>query len=479
MNILLINPLLTSVQSEPRFPLGLGYIASVLRDDGHDIKVIDANALKLSEDEIEKIINTFTFDVVGITGLITQFKQVQRYASIIKKTSNATVILGGGLASAAPEVVLSKTNVDIVVIGEGEKTASELFQAIKNGISLENMKGICFKKDGKLFRTEEQKGIEDVTSLPFPAWDLFPMDRYFTSVMCMPNRRISIITSRGCPYHCTFCFHGIFGHRFRARTAENVAEEIELLSKRYGVRGINFEDDTFILDRQRVYEICDLLIKKNLKLIWTCNSRIDFIDNDLLNKMKSAGCVHIAYGIESGSQKILNNIGKGIEVTKARKIVKLTWETGIVPHGFMMLGIPGETRQTIRESINFCKEAGISAEFSIATPIPGTRLYQEAVNRGRIDSLEELVKNWGGWFEEVLVDLTNISKTELKNLKKRAEKEVFICFVRNRKKHLIRMLIREIKINGVEALMIRLLRGLRLIFRVSSGRGLSGIRKGY
>jgi len=468
MNILLINPLLTGVQSEPRFPLGLGYIASVLRNDGHDIQVIDANALKLSENGIERHIRTLTFDVVGMTGLITQFKQIQRYASIIKKISNAAVILGGGLASAAHEVVLRNTDVDIVVIGEGENTASELFKAIQNRATLKYVNGICFNKDGKLFRTEQRKAVDDVTSLAFPAWDLFPMERYFTNVMCMPNRRISIVTSRGCPYHCTFCFHGIFGHRFRSRTAENVFQEIELLFKTYGIKGFVFEDDTFVLDRKRIHVLCDLIIRERLKIYWSCNARINLMDEEILNKLKRAGCVQIAYGVESGNQAQLDRINKGITVEQAYRVIDMTKRAGIMTHGFIMIGIPGETIDTITDSIEFCKRAGLQAEFTILTPIPGTEIYQDAVESKSIKmEIDELIENWGSWLNEVLVNFTNLPDDQLIELKRGAEREIFYSYYRRNIKYIVKMLILEFKINGLFAVLNRLKRGLKLIVRAT------------
>lgn len=477
MNILLIHPKVGKTYY-PRFPLGLGYIAAVLREARHKVKVIDLNAQDETEEKLKERIKTGEFDIVGLTAMITQFKEIKRISFLLKDISNVKIILGGGLGTVVPEMMLKETGVDIVIVGEGEKTVVEVAQRIENQQSIEDLNGIVYRENGNIIKTPSQKLIEGISSLPFPAWDLFPMEKYFQKAeVAFPRRSISIITSRGCPYRCSFCFHGIFGHRYRSRSPENVVEEIELLVKRYGVRGVKFEDDTFILDRQRICKICDLLIEKNIRLMWTCNGRVNLIDKDLLDKMKSAGCVAILYGIESGNQKILNNIDKGIEVSKAREVIRLTWETGIVPHGFMMLGMCGETRQTIQESINFCKEVRIPAEFTIATPAPGTRLYQEAIDRGKIDSLEKLVKGWDHWFEKVLVNLTDIPDNELIRLKKQAEKEVFGSYLKNRKKHLIGMLLKEIKINGVGALIIRLFRGLRLIFRVSSGRGLSGVRK--
>lgn len=471
MNILLINPRLYGVQSEPRFPLGLGYIASVLRNGGHDVQVIDDNALKLTENHIEELIRKSTFDIAGLTGLITQLRQVQRLSSIIKKNSKAKIVLGGGLASAAPEVVLRKTDVDIAVIGEGDKSALELFQAIKNRKALENVSGICFKKDGKTFRTEQRKPIDDISLLPFPSWDLFPLEHYFdNAVMSMPKRRISIITSRGCPYHCTFCFHGIFGRRYRARTAENVFQEIKLLYQKYGINGFVFEDDTFILDKERLYRLCDLILENRLKVYWTCNARVNLVDEKLIGKLKRAGCVAISYGIESGNQGQLDKIKKGITVEQAYRVIEMTKRGGIMTHGFFMIGIPGETINTINDSIKFCKKAGLLAEFTILTPIPGSRIHQDEVEAKTMKiSTDDLVENWGSWLNKVVVNFTKLSNEELIELKRTAEKEVAINYYKKNIIYIFRMLILEFKINGFFSVLKRLRKGARLLVRVKKG----------
>jgi anaerobic magnesium-protoporphyrin IX monomethyl ester cyclase len=477
MNILLINPPLYGVDSEPRFPLGLGYIASVLRNDGHSIQIIDANAFKLTDDQIVKMASSNKFDAIGLTGLITQFKQVQRLASIIKKTNFKTpIVLGGGLASAAPEVILNKTGVDIVVVGEGERTASELFQVIENGGRLENVSGLVFKNDDTILNTGPRKPIGEVSSLPFPAWDLFPMERYFNkSVMCMPKRWISIITTRGCPYQCTFCFHGIFGHRYRARTAENVFKEIELLHQKYGVTGFVFEDDTFVLDKKRIYGLCHLITESKLKIYWMCNARIDLVDEELVKKMKKVGCVIISYGIESGNQTQLDKIKKGITVEQAYKVIDMTKKAGILTHGFIMIGTPGETIGTINDSINFCKRAGLQAEFTFLTPIPGSRIYQDAVDTKTMKvTKDDLVENWGSWLNEVLVNFTNLSNEKLIELKRIAEKEIIIEYCKKNIKYILRMIILEFKINGYFAVLNRLKRGMKVFVRAQKGLDLRG-----
>jgi len=477
MNILLIHPKLGKRDS-PRFPLGLGYIAAVLCEAGHKVEAVDLNAQSELENGLSERIRNGKFDMVGLSAMITQFKEVKRLSSLIKNVTKTKIVLGGGLGSSVPELILQETDVDILVVGEGERTIVELVDRIEHQQSIADVDGIAYRDNGNYVKTPPRSYIEDLSSIPFPAWDLFPIEQYFQDVRAnFPKRRMSVITGRGCPYRCSFCFHGIFGYKYRSRSSENLFKEIELLSKKYSIRGINFEDDTFILDRRRVDKICDLFARKNPKISWTCNGRANLIDKDLLKKMKLTGCVEIAYGIESGSQRVLNNIDKGIEVSKSREAIKLTWEAGIVPHGFMMLGIPGETYQTIQESINFCKEIGILAEFTIATPIPGTRLYQTAVEKGKIVSLKKLLEDWGNWFEEIPVNLTDIDSSELQRLKKQAEKEVYYSYIMKRKKHMVKMLLKEFKTKGVRAFVIRLFRGMRLIYRVSRGHGLSGVRK--
>ncbi|GBE05796.1 MAG TPA: radical SAM protein [Nitrospirae bacterium] len=471
MKILLINPPLTGVQSETRLPLGLSYIASVLRNDGHDVRVIDVNALKLSYTLLEELIKDNEFDAVGLTGLITQFRQIQRITSIVRKTSGVKIVLGGGLASAAPEVVLMKTYVDIAVIGEGEGTVVELFQALAGKRPLEDVDGISYRKDNEIFSTGQRKPIEDISSLPFPAWDLFPMERYFNkNAMCMPERRISLVTSRGCPYRCTFCFHGIFGHRYRSRTAENIFLEMEFLYKKYRVRGFVFEDDTFVLNRKRVYRLCELIIKKKLKVYWTCNARINLVDKELIDRMKKAGCVEISYGIESGNQAQLDRIKKDITIKDAYRVIDMTKKAGIMTHGFMMIGIPGDTVDTVRDSIKFCKRAGLQAEFTILAPIPGSKLFQDAVNMRSVNATaENFVENWGSWLDEVLVNFTNLSDEKLIELKRNAENEIFTSYYKRNTVYIIRMLFLEFRVNGLFAVLTRLKRGLKALVRARKG----------
>ncbi|MFA5197612.1 MAG: radical SAM protein [Patescibacteria group bacterium] len=471
MNILLIHPKLNYAPS-PRFPLGLGYIASALRDEGHSIEVIDLNAQAELENCLGERIKTGNFDLVGLTAMITQFRDVERLSSLIKKSSGSKIVIGGGLASAIPEMLLKETKTDIVVMGEGEKTIVEIAERIAHGQSIQNISGIAYRKGERVMKNPLRGYIDDISSLSFPAWDLFPVEHYFNNnVMCMPKRRISIITSRGCPYQCTFCFHGIFGHRYRARTAGNVFQEIELLYQKYKVRGFVIEDDTFILDKNRVYKLCDLIIKNKLRIYWSCNARVDLVDEEFIRKIKSAGCVEIAYGIESGNQGQLDKIKKGVTLDQAYKTIKLTKKAGILTHGFVMLNTPGETVETINDSINFCKKAGLQAEFTILTPIPGSTIYAEAV-KANIISEKKLVENWGSWLDKVLSNFSTLSDEALIGMKRRAESEIFRSIYKRNMKDIFLMFFLEFKINGFLCLLKRVKRGLRVAVRAHRGLGL-------
>jgi radical SAM superfamily enzyme YgiQ (UPF0313 family) len=471
MNILLIHPKLSHTYS-PRFPLGLGYIASALRDEGHSIEVIDLNAQEELENCLGDRIRKGDFNLVGLTAMITQLKEVERLSSLIKNVSDSKIVIGGGLASAVPEMLLKKTQVDIVVTGEGERTICELIGRIENGQSITDIRGIAYRLNEKILKTPPRPYIENISSLSMPSWDLFPIERYFNNnLMCMPKRRMSVITSRGCPYQCTFCFHGIFGHQYRPRTAKDVFREMELLYQKYKVRGFVIEDDTFILDKNRVYQLCDLIIKNKLRIYWSCNARVDLVDEDFIRKIKNAGCVAISYGIESGNQAQLDKIRKGINLDQAYKAIKLTKKAGILVQGFVMLNIPGETVKTINDSINFCKKAGLQAEFTILTPIPGSKIYEEALNANIVTD-EKLVENWGSWLDEVLANFSTLSDEALIAMKRRAESEIFRSVYKKNINDIFLMFFLEFKINGFFSLFKRVKRGLRVAMRAHKGLGL-------
>ena len=312
MRVLLVHPPVEARRVNPAFPLGLGYIASALTHAGHEVTLLDLNAhYRWTKSVVEERIAGAEYDAMGISGKISDFASIRLLAGVSKTHHpNAKVIVGGALASAAPQVILEGTQADIAVEGEGEIVVTELMQAFQGERGLETIRGISYRKNGFIVDTPPQDIFVDLESLPFPAWHLFPM-KFYLDTPRSPFRRIphmSMITSRGCPYRCAFCSHAVFGYRFRPRSVESILEEIQALQVDYGLCGLNFEDDTFTLSKDRVHELCDALISRRLGIFWTCTGRTDSVDKDVLKHMKAAGCVSISLGIESGSQKILDNV---------------------------------------------------------------------------------------------------------------------------------------------------------------------------
>jgi len=431
MNVLLINPIIRGEETPSYFPLGLGYIAQVLLNKGHDVNILDINAYRLSQEEVEKRIRNISYDVVGITGLITEYNYIKWLISVLKDfNQEAKVILGGGLASASPKLLLEKIGADIVVIGEGEVTINEVIHGLENTRDLKLVKGIWFKEKDTIHQTVAREPIKSIDDIPFPNRDLFPMEIYIEGMkerwfFDMPIRATNMITSRGCPYNCIYCDHGVWGKKFRARSAENIVDEIKLLIKKYDIQGVVFNDDTFVLDKKRIYSFCKLLKNQKIKISWACNGRVNLMDQNLLKEMKSAGCKTIAYGIESGSQTILNEMNKQVTVDQAKKAIKLTRDVGITPIAYLMIGLFSETEKTIKETVNFCKETGIRGSFNFVTPIPGTVLYQKAKEMGKIyHTEEELLKEWDVWQHKIIVNLTSMTDEKLMNLKKEAEAQI-------------------------------------------------------
>ncbi|KKP36329.1 MAG: radical SAM protein, partial [Candidatus Peregrinibacteria bacterium GW2011_GWF2_33_10] len=275
------------------------------------------------------------------------------------------------------------------VLGESEYTTLELVRHILGGKDIHDIKGIIYMTKGRVIKNPPRELIQDLGELPMPAYHLLPpMDLYHPQIHTYRHKPvIPMVTSRGCPHRCIFCDQGVFGKRFRYISGKKVVDQIEELQKRYGVREIAFQDDIFTLNKQRIYEMCDEIEKRKLKIAWSCISRADCLDRDLLKRMKKAGCWMIAMGIESGNQEILDFIKKDVKLEKIREVTDWAYEEGIKVRGFFQIGHPKETKQTIEDTINFAKSLKIyTAEFTISTPFKGTELYEIAKDYGTFDT---------------------------------------------------------------------------------------------
>jgi anaerobic magnesium-protoporphyrin IX monomethyl ester cyclase len=418
MRVCLINPprLHPKLWGKPNVfqPLGIAYVAAVLERQSKvciidsptegwgNLQQVDGTKYRvgLKNEEIKDRIGQWSPDVVGINIPFSGWsKGAFEVASIVKKIDKDIVtVLDGQYPSARPEECVTDPNIDFAVIGEGEYTISELVNELKEGSTqtLRKIKGLAFLENGKTVITPPRPAIEDLDSLPFPARHLLPMDKYFADVKETPLRGeinkpwTTMITTRGCPYDCVFCtVHIVMGKKWRSRSPENVVDEIEQLIQTYRIKQIDFYDENMTLDKKRMENICDLIVERGLDIEWyTPNGvRADTLDENLLRKMKKSGCKRIRVAPESGVQRVVDQIVKKKQkLTEVEKVVALSKKVGIKVGAFFVLGLIGETKEDINETIKYAyklRKLGVDKfYFSIATPIYGTELYEQAEQGG-------------------------------------------------------------------------------------------------
>jgi len=298
----------------PMMPLGLAYIASFLQKYGFEVLIIDAWAENLSFEYLEKRIKESEADIVGVYMLSPRYKEAKLTIETCRKAlPKALIIAGGPHPSAMPEQTLKDIKeLDMCVVGEGEITMKEIAEAFKNNFGFFNIKGVAIRKDKDIIINPRRDFIKNLDEMPLPARDLFPLKKYRTHPPYGRNNPyFSVITSRGCPFQCAYCSKDVFLDNFRAVSPKKVIDEIELLILKYKAKEIHFYDDDFTINMKRAEEICDEIIKRRLKIAWSCTTRVDLVNESLLQKMKKAGCWLISYGVESGNQNILNSISKG------------------------------------------------------------------------------------------------------------------------------------------------------------------------
>lgn len=431
MKIMLINPPIREWAKPNVLPLGLGYIASALRNSGHSVEVMDINAYRWSSDEVEKKIKTAVFDVVGIGAIVTVYRYVKWLIGILKRDHpDKKIMIGGSVGTSIPRIILEKTEADIICKGEGEITVMELVNALQDGIDLKTVDGIWFKgQDGKIIINRGRSPIKDLDNIPLPAWDLFPMEIYLKNPVGAPNRNkwidgnndgdvplsMNLNGTRGCPYKCIYCYHDFMGVGYRHRSPENIINEMRILYNQYGVRYFHFIDDEFCLKKSFMFDFCkELKGAFNKDVSWGCAGRVNLMTEDLVAAMADSGCVLIGYGIESGSQKMLDIMKKGVTVQQAKDAIQLTKKyLGWADCSFMV-GNLGENMETIQETIEFCREVDLSPEvIFFTTPYPGTELYELALRQGKIGDEEEYILNLGEQGEKIRVNFSELTDKEL------------------------------------------------------------------
>jgi radical SAM superfamily enzyme YgiQ (UPF0313 family) len=399
MKIILINPPFNLIRqgygSRAKIkygnmpPLGIGYIASVLLELGHKVKIIDSPALGYTNKEVIKEIIRWGTDVVGISALTASSDSAYSLATEIKKKIDVPIILGGPHAIAFPEEVLKDCqSIDISVFGEGEVVIRNLIDKISNRDLLYNVNGICFRdKNGNIIKTPLGEYELNLDNYPSPAWNLYDFSLYSSLPRQYKALPIApLVSSRGCPWRCTFCFqaaHKLF--KYRRHSPERIVSEIENLYLNFGIREIMFWDDTFAMNINWIERFCNLLKERGITIPWSCYGRVDTVNKRMLQLMKEAGCWNIFIGYESGCQELLDKIKKGTTIEQAIRATRWIHETGMEIRGSFMLALPGETPEKAKKTIAFAINLDLTyAQFLPTFPEPGTELYHQALKEGKI-----------------------------------------------------------------------------------------------
>jgi radical SAM superfamily enzyme YgiQ (UPF0313 family) len=401
-------------------PLGLVTLSAVLERGGHEADVLDADALKLSTEGILSRMDPRA-EYVGLTATTPEINRIIAISRAVRERfPDMKVIFGGVHPTVFHDTLVADGACDMVVRGEGENAVL----AIADGAPLEKTPNLTWRNsDGDVVVNPQSNEYVDLDSLPFPSYHKIPMDRYRSALGAAKRHpSIGIITSRGCPGKCTFCYSGMFGSRIRMMSPERVFEQITHLKEKYGIREISFYDDTFTVNRKRVESLCNLLISNRLNMRWSCFARVDSVSPDMLRLMKEAGCHQIMYGFESPSEEILKNINKRATLEKAENAIDWTRRAKLDIRGAFMLGNPGETEESLRQTLKFAKSVDMQyALFNITTPYPGTAMYDWAEKEGYL-----LHRNWDLYdVSHPVMELPSVSSGIVKEYYHKAYREFY------------------------------------------------------
>ncbi|MCX8036462.1 MAG: B12-binding domain-containing radical SAM protein [Candidatus Sumerlaeia bacterium] len=407
MKVLLINPLFENLVEVPgpeaipelanvAPPLGLLYLAAGAERRSHTVEVLDANLEGLSPEQTAERIAQSRPDVVGITTTTFSLVDVLLAARAVKRASPASrIVLGGPHTALYPDETMTFPEVDFLILGEGDLVFPQLLEALAaDSTDLSAVPNLVWRDNGRVRKNPVAPFISDLDSLPFPARHLVPFERY-RSYVTREARLATMMSSRGCPYKCTFCNHQHMGGGFRPRSPQSVVAEMEECA-RMGFREIMFYDDTFTIQRKRVLDICDLVIARRLPVKWDIRARVNTLDEEVLDRLVEAGCVRLRIGVESGTPEILKILNKGIRLEDVARVFALARQRGMTTFAYFMIGNPTETREQIERTVEFAKAIRPDfVEFSPTHPCPGTELYEMALAQGviREDYWREFARN--------------------------------------------------------------------------------------
>lgn len=402
-------------------PLGLALLSAIWDEQGHASQIIDAAALQLKTPEIIALINPVT-DFVGITATTPEISRALVIARKVREAfPSIKIIMGGVHPTVFHEELVRDKYCDMVVRNEGEIPITELAK----GTPYNLISNLTWRNsDNEVLVNPDAETYVDLNNLPLPAYHKLPMHLYHSALgAAWQEPSIGMVTSRGCPGKCTFCFSGMFGSQIRFLSPVKIIEHIEHLQKNYGIKEISFYDDTFTANPKNAAELCQLIIMKKIKITWSCFARVDCVTYELLLLMKEAGCHQIMYGFETVDENILKNINKGINLTQFQKAIDWTKAAKINIRGAFMLGNPGETIASMERTINYAKTIGIPfAIFNITTPYPGTAMYNEFASKNLL-----LHRNWELYnLAEPILKLDTVSDEAVKQFYYKAYRDFYL-----------------------------------------------------
>lgn len=424
MNITLINPPITlqerygSVVKEGggrQAPLGICYIAAVLEKNRINVSIIDAEAENLSYNKIIQRLEKFQTNIVGITSTTVAFHRALELARLLKKKRKDIItIIGGPHVCCMPEQAMSFDCFDIGVYGEGEYTTLDIVRALENGKPIKNIPGILYKEDNKVKFSKPRGFIENLDELPYPARHLLPDKNLYNPppMNYLKKPILSVITSRGCPNQCNFCDKAVFGSRFRCHSAKRVVDEIEFLINEFGAKEISIVDDTFTVNKDRVFDFCRLLKERNIKIQWNARISENTVTKEMLTEMSKAGCWYVEIGVETGNPEVMKFIRKGTTLEKLRDIVTWANKLGMIVKGFFIIGHQIDTDDTIKQTIEFAKSIPLTdIVATILTPFPNTEIYKIAEQYGKFIHKQDY-SIFNGW--EIVYVANGLTKEKLK-----------------------------------------------------------------
>lgn len=428
MKVLLINVSLRPESPTLMPPVGLGYIATAIDQAGYELEILDIDVYKYSDDQVEDMIIHKEYDVVVMGCIVTAYKKIKWLTEIIKIHKNVPIIIGNSVADSVPEILLGNSKADVAVVGEGDITDIEVLKVLESNGDLSTVKGIYYKKDGKILSTPKREAIKDLDTLPFVNWALFDIETYLEKSNIQTNepypmpydeiRAMPVSTARGCAFNCTFCYHVFKNDKYRVRSAENILEEVKELKLKYGVNYINFFDELTFYSIKQCEDFVDKMIEMDLGVYWTAPCRADLFKEEHLHiakKLKIAGCVGLGYSLESANEAILQSMNKKISKDDFIRQTKILQEAGLSTWTSIVIGYPEESEETLTQTFDCCYEANIYPSTGYLIPLPGTPIYEYAKKAGHIQNEEEYLISMGDR-QDLRINLTNLDSERIQEI---------------------------------------------------------------